>query len=114
MKVTEVLDIDGSFEKSTPLKAGETIFIQGFNEKFVEEYQAKVIEIQTTDGLRHSFAKTIVGQGNSPYWQNTVKAVVEKDASDGLECYVVTKIAEGSGREMLALTMYDPKGKKPE
>ena len=34
---------------------------------------------------------------------------MDKDASDGLEVYVITKEAEGSGREMLALSMYEPK-----
>ena len=109
MKVSEVLDIDGSFERSTPLKAGEVILVQKFNVKFSEEIQSKVAEIQTTKGLRYSFAKTIVGQAESKYWIDTVQKAVDKDASDGLEVYVITKEAEGSGREMLALSMYEPK-----
>jgi hypothetical protein len=114
MKVSEVLDIDGSFERSTPLKANDVILVQKFNVKFSEEIQSKVAEIQTTEGLRYSFAKTIIGQAESKYWIDTVNKCVNKDASDGLEVYVITKEAEGSGREMLALSMYPPKVSVPK
>ena len=40
MKLSEVLDIDGTFERSTPLKAGDHISIQSCKEKHVEEDQA--------------------------------------------------------------------------
>ena len=109
MKVSEVLDIDGSFERSTPLKNGDKITVQGFNVKFSDEVQSDVAEIKTTEGLRYSFAKTIIGQSKSKYWIDTVKKCVDKDASDGLDVYVVKKEAEGSGREMLALSMFPPK-----
>ena len=67
MKLSEVLDIDGTFERSTPLKAGDHISIQSCKEKHVEEVQASCVEIQTTEGLRHSFGKTIIGQIKSDY-----------------------------------------------
>ena len=107
--MSEVLDIDGSFERSTPLKAGDHISIQTCKEKYVDEVQAKCIEIQTTEGLRHSFGKTIIGQLNSDYYQNAIKAGQEKDASDGVEFWVVEKEAEGTGRMMLALQPWAPK-----
>ena len=109
MKLSEVLDIDGTFERSTPLKAGDHISIQSCKEKHVEEVQASCVEIQTTEGLRHSFGKTIIGQLKSDYYQNAIKAGQEKDASDGVEFWVVEKEAEGTGRMMLALSMYPPK-----
>ena len=45
---------------------------------------------------------------------DTVNKCVNKDASDGLEVYVITKEAEGLGSEMLALSMYPPKVSVPK
>lgn len=109
MKVSEVLNMDSSFAQSTALKAGDKIVIQGFNIKPVEDVGADVVELKTTEGLRHSFGKTVIGQAKSDYWINAVAKCVDKDAADGLDAYVVEKIAEGTGRPMLALSMFPPK-----
>ena len=111
MNVSEILDIEGSFTGSQKLEIGDKVTIQGFNVKFVEGVGADVAEIKTTDGLRHSFGKAIVGQAKSEFWIDTVGKAVEKDASDGLDCWVEERVAEGSQRTMLALSMYPPKNK---
>ena len=75
MHVSKVTDIQGSFEQSKSLTAGEKIVIQSFKD----------------------------------YWNDIVNKCVAKDASDGLDCYVVEREAEGTGRMMLALSMFPPK-----
>jgi hypothetical protein len=109
MHVSDVLDIETSHGNSTPLKVGEKITIQGFKVKHVDGVGSDVAEIKTTSGMRHSFGKTIVGQAKSEYWQEVVKKCLEKDASDGLDCWVVEKEAEGTHRSMLSLSMFPPK-----
>ena len=109
MNVSEVLDIDGSVERSKKLVAGDKITIQGFKIKNVDEVGAEVAEISTTEGLRHSFGKTVIGQAKSDYWKDVVAKCVDKDAADGLDAYVVEKEAEKTGRMMLALSMFPPK-----
>jgi len=109
MHVSKVTDIAGSFEQSKALTAGEKIVIQGFKVKQAESIGSPVAEINTTEGLRHSFGKTIVGQAKSEYWNDIVNKCVAKDASDGLDCYVIEREAEGTGRMMLALSMFPPK-----
>lgn len=109
MNVSEVSDIDGSHVTSTPLTVGEKIVVQEFKTKHVKEVDAEVAEISTTTGQRHSFGKAVVGQAKSEYWNEKVRECVAKDASDGLDCYVIEREAEGSGRMMLALSMFPPK-----
>jgi hypothetical protein len=109
MHVSEVLDIDSSFEKSRALVVGEKIVIQGFNVKNVEQVGSDVAEIKTTEGLRHSFGKAVIGQAKSKWWNETVEKCVSKDASDGLDVYVVEKEAEGTGRMMVSLSLYPSK-----
>ena len=109
MHVSKVTDIQGSFEQSKALTAGEKIVIQGFKVKDAESVGSKVAEIQTTEGLRHSFGKAVIGQAKSDYWNDIVDKCVAKDASDGLDCYVIEREAEGTGRMMLALSMFPPK-----
>lgn len=107
MNVSEVLDISSSQGgNSTPLEVGEKIVIQGFKIKHVEQLGADVAEIQTTEGLRHSFGKTVVGQAKSDYWKGVVEKCVEKDASDGLDCYVVERISDKTDRPMICLSMF--------
>ena len=77
--------------------------------KHVDSVGADVAEITTTEGKRHSFAKAIVGQAKSEHWLFAVTKCVEKDASDGLDAYVIEKPAEGSNRMMLTLSMYPKK-----
>ena len=109
MNVSEVLDIKGSHENSQKLVAGDKITIQGFKIKNVDEVGAEVVEISTTEGLRHSFGKTVIGQAKSDYWKDVVDKCVDKDAADGLDAYVVEKEAEKTGRMMLCLSMFPPK-----
>ena len=109
MNVSEVLDTGKSYEKSIPLKAGDVMTVQNFKVRYVEGLGSDVAEIMTTGGLRHSFGKTVIGQAKSEYWNNVVEKCVKKDASDGLDVYVVEREAEKTGRKMLALSMFAPK-----
>jgi hypothetical protein len=109
MKVSEVVDIEGSFGNSTAIKAGDQFTVQKFTIRNVESLGSDIVEIKTTEGLRHSFGKTVIGQAKSEYWCDVVEKCVSKDASDGLDVYVVEKEAEGTGRLMLALSMFPPK-----
>ena len=114
MNVSDVLDISSSQgNDSTPLQVGEKIVIQGFKVKHVESLGADVAEITTTDGLRHSFGKTVVGQAKSDYWNDVVEKCVGKDASDGLDCYVVERISDKTDRPMICLSMF-PKSQKKQ
>ena len=112
MNVTEVVEIEGSQPQSKPLVAGEKLVVQKFNVKNVEKVGADCAEISTTEGLRYTFAKAIVGQASSPFWVDCVKKCVDKDASDGLNVWVVEKVSNTSGRPMLSLTMYEPNSTK--
>ena len=109
MNVSEVMDIDSTGFNSTKLEVGDKITIQKMNVKKVESIGEDVAEFKTVDGERHSFAKTIVGQARSEKWNDLVEKCVEKDASDGLNAWVVEKTAEGTGRPMLALSWFPPK-----
>jgi len=109
MIVSDVLDIESSHGNSQPLKTGDKVIVQSFKVKFVEGVGADIAEIKTTDGMRHSFAKTIVGQAKSEYWNDVVKKCLDKDASDGLDVWVVEKQSEGTNRTMLSLSMFPPK-----
>jgi len=108
MNVSEVLNIEGSFN-STPLAEGDKICIQSFSTKHVDSVDSDVAEIKTTKGIRHSFAKAIVGQAKSDHWIDLVTKCVKKDAADGLDAWVISKPAEGSNRTMLALSMFPAK-----
>lgn len=109
MNVSEVLDTGKTYEKSTPLKAGDRLTVQAFKVRYVEGLGSDVAEIKTTDGMRHSFGKTIIGQAKSEYWNDVVEKCVQKDASDGLDVWVVEREAEKTGRKMLALSMFEPR-----
>ncbi|MFM7796009.1 MAG: hypothetical protein ACKO7N_04525 [Candidatus Nitrosotenuis sp.] len=109
MNVSDVLDIESNYGNSVALKVGDKIVIQGFKVKHVEGVGSDVAEIKTTTGMRHSFGKTIIGQAKSEYWNSVVKKCVDKDASDGLDAWVVEKIAEKTNRPMLSLSMFPPK-----
>lgn len=109
MNVSEVIDTGKTYEKSTPLKAGDQLTVQSFKVRYVEALGSDIAEMATTEGLRHSFGKTIIGQAKSEYWNDVVEKCVSKDASDGLDVWVVEREAEKTGRKMLALSMYPPK-----
>jgi len=109
MNVSDVLNIESGYGNSIPLKAGDKIIVQGFKVKFVEGVGSDVAEIKTTTGMRHSFGKAIIGQAKSEYWNDVVKKCLDKDASDGLDVWVVEKKAEKTNRPMLSLSMFPPK-----
>ena len=103
MNISKVLDPEER-EDSTPLKKGDAITIQGFKVKHNSKYDSDMIEIKTTDGLRHTFAKTIVGQGKPDgWWSEQVEKCVALDASDGLDAVVVERESNTTGNKMLAL-----------
>jgi len=109
MHVSDVLNIESSHGNSVALKAGDHLVVQGFKVKFVEGVGADIAEIKTTEGTKHSFGKTIIGQARSEYWNDVVQKCLAKDASDGLDVWVVEKEAEKTGRMMLSLSMFQPK-----
>lgn len=103
MNISKVLDPEER-EESTALKAGDKITIQGFKVKHNRKFDADLVEIKTTEGLRHTYAKTIIGQAKPDgWWTEQVEKCVALDASDGLDAHVVERIAEPSGNKMLAL-----------
>jgi hypothetical protein len=107
MNLSKVLDPEPR-QESTKLQKGDKLTIQGFKIKRSTQHDADLVEIQTTEGLRHSFGKMIVGQargksGEQSWWAEQVAKCVAIDATDGLDARVVEKIAEPSGRPMLAL-----------
>ena len=109
MNISKVLEPAESkeFEDSVSLKKGDSITIQGFKLKHSSKYNSDLVEIKTTEGLRHSYAATIVGQARGKdgktWWADQVAKCVAIDATDGLDARVIEKIAEPSGRPMLAL-----------
>ena len=110
MNISEVLDIEPSeHSDSKPLTAGLHILVKGFSKHFVEKVGSECAEIETTDGIYYSFAKAVVGQASSPWWKDVVAKAVEKDASSGLDIWVVERTSNTSGKPMLALSAYEPK-----
>ena len=110
MNISEVLDIEPSSQNdSKPLTAGLHILVKGFSKHFVEKVGSECAEIETTDGTYYSFAKAVVGQASSPWWKDVVAKQQEKDASSGLDIWVVERISNTTGRPMLALSAYEPK-----
>ncbi len=67
MNISKVLEPEER-EDSTPLKAGDEMSIQGFKIKHNRKFDAYLVEIKTTEGLRHTYAKTIIGQGKPDGW----------------------------------------------
>jgi len=111
MNISKVLDPETK-EDSTKLSVGDSITVQGFKVKHSSKYDSDLVEIQTTEGLRHTFAKAIVGQargkdGNT-WWADQVAKCVALDASDGLDCVVVERESNTSGNKMLALETIKP------
>tara|TARA_B100000029_G_scaffold514285_1_gene616488 strand:+ start:4782 stop:5108 length:327 start_codon:yes stop_codon:yes gene_type:complete len=103
MNISKVLEPEER-EDSTPLKAGDEMTIQGFKIKHNRKFDADLVEIKTTEGLRHTYAKTIIGQGKADgWWAEQVKKCVALDASDGLDVVVVERESNTTGNKMLAL-----------
>ena len=74
MNISKVLEPAESkeFEDTTSLKKDERITVQGFKLKHSSKYNSDLVEIQTTEGLRHSYAATIVGTSKRKRRQNLV------------------------------------------
>ena len=109
MDLAEISDIQSSsYEKGTKLKAGDFIIIQGLSIKNTQEY-GDVAEIKTTEGLRYSFGKAIIGLAKSEKMKGHVAKAIKKDASDGLNAWCVEKNSTTTGRPMLTLSLFEPK-----
>ena len=114
MNISKVLEPAESkeFEDTTSLKKDERITVQGFKLKHSSKYNSDLVEIQTTDGLRHSYASCIVGQARGKdgktWWADQVAKCVALDASDGLDCIVVERESNTTGNKMLALETIKP------
>ena len=113
MNISKVLEpAEVEYEDSVSLKKDDRITIQGFKIKHSSKFNSDLVEIKTTDGLRHSYAATIVGQARGKdgktWWADQVAKCVALDASDGLDCVVVERESNTSGNKMLALETIKP------
>ena len=76
-----------------------------------ETDKGEVAEIETSNtGKRYSFGKAVLGKAKSKRWNEEVAKAVAKDSADGLDVWVTAAIATGSGRPMLQLSWFAPKG----
>ena len=109
MNVSEVLDIKPSDNtKGQPIHPGDHFTVTGFEVKSVESVGADCALIHTKEGEYYSFAKAVVGQAKSEWWKGAVEKTLEKDASDGLNVWVVENPALGSDRTLISLSAFDP------
>jgi hypothetical protein len=109
MNVSEVLDIKPSGNESgQPIHPGDRFTVTGFETKMVDSVGAKCAMIHTREGEFYSFAKAVVGQAESDWWIGAVEKTLEKDASDGLNVWVVEKPAKGSNRTLISLSAFEP------
>ena len=114
MNISKVLEPAESkdFEDTVSLKKDDHITVQAFKLKHNSKYNSDLVEIKTTDGLRHSYAATIVGQARGKdgktWWADQVAKCVALDASDGLDCIVVERESNTTGNKMLALETIKP------
>ena len=109
MNVSEVLDIKPSGNESgQPIHPGDRFTVKGFETKMVESVGAKCALIHAVEGEYYSFAKAVVGQAESDWGNGAVEKTLEKDASDGLNVWVVEKPAKGSNRTLISLSAFEP------
>ena len=109
MNVAQVLDIKPSDNtKGQPIHPGDHFTVTGFEVKSVESVGADCELIHTKEGEYYSFAKAVVGQSKSEWWKGAVEKTLEKDASDGLNVWVVEKPALGSNRTLISLSAFEP------
>jgi len=109
MNVSEVLDIKPSSDtKGTPIHPGDQFTVTGFETKMVESVGAECALIHAKEGEYYSFAKAVVGQAKSDWWKGAVEKTLAKDASDGLNVWVVEKPAQGSNRTLISLSAFEP------
>ena len=109
MNVSEVLDIKPSSDtKGKPIHPGDQFTVTGFETKMVDSVGAECALIHAKEGEYYSFAKAVVGQSKSDWWKGAVEKTLEKDASDGLNVWVVEKPAQGSNRTLISLSAFEP------
>ena len=109
MNVSEVLDIKPSSDtKGQPIHPGDHFTVTGFETKMVDSVGAECALIHAKEGEYYSFAKAVVGQAKSEWWKGAVNKTLEKDASDGLNVWVVEKPALGSNRTLISLSAFEP------
>ena len=109
MNVSEVLDIKPSENtKGQPIHPGDHFTVKGFETKMVESFGAKCALIHAIEGEYNSLAKAVVGNAESDWWKGAVEKTLEKDASDGLNVWVVEKPAQGSNRTLISLSAFEP------
>lgn len=108
MHISEISEVSGN-DFGTKLQVGDFLKILKMSVK--ETDKGKVAEIETSNtGKRYSFGKAVIGKAESKRWNEEVAKAVAKDSSDGLDVWVTEEIATGSGRPMLQLSWYAPKG----
>jgi len=109
MNVSEVLDIKPSSDtKGQPIHPGDRFTVTGFETKMVDSVGAECALIHAKEGEYYSFAKAVVGQAKSDWWKGAVEKTLAKDASDGLNVWVVEKPALGSKRTLISLSAFEP------
>ena len=109
MNVSEVLDIKPSSDtKGQPIHPGDRFTVTGFETKMVDSVGAECALIHAKEGEYYSFAKAVVGQSKSDWWKGAVEKTLAKDASDGLNVWVVEKPALGSNRTLISLSAFEP------
>ena len=109
MNVSEVLDIKPSSDtKGQPIHPGDRFTVTGFETKMVDSVGAECALIHAKEGEYYSFAKAVVGQSKSDWWKGAVEKTLAKDASDGLNVWVVEKPAQGSNRTLISLSAFEP------
>ena len=110
VNVSEVLDIESNFSDSKDLSSvpkGTLLHVLSMKTKDVESVGAPIAELHCKEGDFHTYGKVVVGQVGSEHWQFALEKCLEKDASDGMNAWVTSKTATGSGKEMVALSMWE-------
>ena len=104
-----MLDIKPSSDtKGQPIHPGDRFTVTGFETKMVDSVGAECALIHAKEGEYYSFAKAVVGQSKSDWWKGAVEKTLAKDASDGLNVWVVEKPALGSNRTLISLSAFEP------
>ena len=108
MHLSEISDI-GSTDYGTKVVTGDHLKITKTSVKEVDG-KGMCAEIETSNsGKRYSFAAAIVGSSKSDQFNAWVDEAVKKDASDGLDVWVVTKASNTSPfRPMLSFVFKEP------
>ena len=110
MHLSEVSETSNDF--GTRLQPGDHIKVlkMYLKEKVETKRGLQDIAVFETSncGSRYSMAAVPKGIVKSEKVQKSLKEILAIDASDGLDLYVVTKIAEPSGNEMIGIEFNPP------